>query len=142
MKKSLYFSLIIALIVVSCAQEEKSPIEGAWQMIYGEWTGLDKSFPAQIEGSQIKMWSTGYVSFVGNFKLDTTNSDNYGLGKFKQEGNRYEENFMYFTDTSYIGKTIRLLIEIRNDTLVQKWPVDENWKLVEKFSTEKYVRLK
>jgi hypothetical protein len=36
----------------------------------------------------------------------------------------------------------RMIQEIKNDTLIQKWPVDENWKLAEKYSIEKYIRLK
>jgi len=35
-----------------------------------------------------------------------------------------------------------MLMEINIDTIIQKWPVDENWKLADKYSVEKYVRLK
>jgi hypothetical protein len=33
-------------------------------------------------------------------------------------------------------------MEIDNDTLIQKWPVDENWNLGDKYNIEKYIRLK
>ena len=34
----------------------------------------------------------------------------------------------------HIGVFRRLLIEVRNDTLIQKWPADDNWKLAENYS--------
>jgi hypothetical protein len=35
-----------------------------------------------------------------------------------------------------------MLMELKNDTLIQKWPVDENWNLQENYKIEKYVRIK
>jgi hypothetical protein len=40
------------------------------------------------------------------------------------------------------GSTIKMFIEVRNDTLIQRWPANENWQLAEKFNIEKYVRIK
>jgi hypothetical protein len=68
--------------------------------------------------------------------------ENYGGGKYKLEGNRFEEEAMFHADTSYIGKKLRLILEIHNDTLIQKWPADENWNIVKIYSIEKYIRLK
>jgi len=67
--------------------------------------------------------------------------DNYGGGTFTLEGDRYEENLLY-AGKSIFSRKIRMLMEVRNDTLIQKWPADENWKLAEKYSIEKYIRLK
>jgi hypothetical protein len=142
MKKIIFLSLIFLLIIVSCSQEKKSPIEGAWQMIYGNWQSVDTTFPAQIKGSQIKILSKEYFAFVGHFELDTIISENYGGGTYKLEGDRFEEGVIYHASKASIGKKVKLLVEIRNDTLIQRWPADENWKLAEKYSTEKYVRLK
>ena len=75
--------------------------------------------------------------------MDTVTLNNYGWGIFKlSEGNKYEESITYHhLSESSIGTTIKMLIEVRNDTLIQRWPTDENWKLAEKYSTEKYIRL-
>jgi hypothetical protein len=35
-----------------------------------------------------------------------------------------------------------MIQEVENDTLIQKWPADENWKLAGKYSIEKYIRLR
>ncbi len=144
MKNLTFLSLIISLIMFSCAQEEKSPIEGAWQLVSGEWGSIEETFPGQITGSDIKMWTKDCFAFVGKFQMDTVMIDNFGWGKYTLiEGIKYEENIMmHKTAPNLEGKTLKMLTEIRNDTLIQKWPVDDNWNLVENYSIEKYVRVK
>ena len=147
MKTRFFFlSLMISLIISSCTQQKSSPIEGAWQFVSSKAMAGDtliSQFPrTNYLGSDIKMWSKNHFVFVGRFKSDTTFSDNYGGGTYKLDGNRYEESILYHTNTSAVGMKVKMLLEIRNDTLIQKWPADENWNLPEKFSTEKYVRLK
>ena len=57
--------------------------------------------------------------------------------------NKYEESITYHhLSESLIGTTIKMFIEVKNDTLIQKWPVNDAWQLPEKYSLEKYVRLK
>ena len=41
MKRTIFLSLIIALIIGSCAKEKKAPLEGAWKMVYAKWTFSD-----------------------------------------------------------------------------------------------------
>ena len=143
MKKIIFLSLIISLIIGSCAKEEvKSPLEGAWQIIYVKVASMDQTFPAQISGSQIKMWSEEHYAFTGQFKVDTLVQDNYGWGTYTLDGNKYEEYVTLHASKSSIGNTVRMLLEIRNDTLTYSYPTDENWNLPEKYNTEKYVRIK
>ena len=141
MKKILLLSLTILLTIGTYAQQKKSPLEGAWQMVYGTFSNTPFTFPAQVKGSQIKMWSKEYFTVVGHYEMGTNVSENYVGGKYKLDGNRYEEELMYFTKDLSIGQKVRLLLEIRNDTLIQKWPVDENWNLAKACRIEKYVRL-
>jgi hypothetical protein len=139
----LFFSgLILALAFTGCNKEPKSPIEGTWQMVYGDWMASDGStFPAQISGSQIKTWTKWNFSFVGQFTHGLT-EDAYGAGKYVLNGNQYMEKLIYHFQKSYLdGGVVRLLVEFKKDTLIQRWPVDENWKLPEKHCTEKYVRI-
>ncbi len=144
MKKLILLSLMISLIFGSCTQETKSPIEGAWQMVAAKWGAMEETFPGQITGADIKIWTADCFAFVGKFQMDTVKTDNFGWGKYKfTEGVRYEENVvMHNINPGLEGQTIRMLLEIRNDTLIQRWPVDENWNLVEDHSTEKYTRVK
>ena len=145
MKKILFLSLIISLIIGSCVQEKKSPIEGAWKLIYGNWYFSDTTnyqFPGNLTIDQIKLFSKEYVAWVGQYKQDTVVTDNYGAATYTLEGERFTENLLYRSGYSPDAVKVMILLEVRNDTLIQKWPADENWKLPEKYNTEKYVRVK
>ena len=142
MKKVVFLSLIFALIAESCTQEKKSSIEGSWKAVYGKWIAYEETFPVEIRGEQIKMFSENHYIFVGKFVLDTLIVNNYGYGTYKLDGNKFEEVVRLHANESRIGKTIRILIEVKNDTLTQYWPADENWNLPQEYSVEKYVRMK
>ena len=135
-------SLIITFIIGSCTQETKSPTEGTWQMVYHK--DMETTYPGQITGSGIKMWTKDCFAFTGEFQIDTVDIDNFGWGKYKFiEGNKYEESIILHHFTPKLeGKTIKMLMEVRNDTLIQRWPTDENWKLNEAHNIEKYIRVK
>ena len=142
MKKTIFLILVIMLIIGSCAQETKSPIEGAWQLVYAKMSSMEESFPAEISGEQVKMFIKGHLTWVGKFKLpsDTAILYDYGLGTYTLDGNKFTENVKIHAQESAIG-TKKMIMEIRNDTLIQSWPTDENYNLPEKFHIFKYIRL-
>ena len=144
MKKVVFLTMIMSLIFLRCTQETRSPLEGAWQLVSGTWVSIEETYPGQITGSDIKMWTKDYFAFAGEFQFDTVVLDNYGWGKYKFiEGNKYEEYIIHHHNApGSKGQTIKMLMELRNDTLIQRWPVDENWNLAEDHSTEKYIQLK
>jgi hypothetical protein len=145
MKANIIFNLMISIIMLGCTPQKTSPIEGTWKLVYGIWTSNDTvvyEFPGKLTGSQIKMWSKDYFVFAGRFKIDTAFSDNSGGGRYKLQGNRYEEDIQYHTETTAVGKTAKMLLEIRNDTLIQTWPLLDNGQIDKSnFDQEKYVRL-
>jgi hypothetical protein len=147
MKKTIFLSVIIALIIGSCTQEKKSPIEGIWKLTYGKWYNLypgdtlTYQFPGNMAIYHIKIFSKENFTFVGHYNKDTLTYDNYGGGTYTLEGDRYEENVLY-AGKAIVNIKVRIILELKNDTLVQKWPADENWKLAEEYSIEKYIRLK
>lgn len=145
MKASNLFCLIISLIIIGCAQHKSSPVEGTWKLVYGKWMERDTlfgEFPGTLTVSQIKMWSKDYVVFVGRFKSGNKFSDNYGGGRYKLQGNRYEENLEFYTDSSSVGGIAKMLLEIKNDTLVQTWPLHDDGQIDKSnFSQEKYIKL-
>jgi hypothetical protein len=102
---------------------------------------LTFKFPGNMAIYHIKIFSKEDITFVGHYNLDTLTHDNYGGGTYRLQGDRYEENLLYAGKSIFNRKT-RMLMEVRNDTLIQKWPTDENWKLAEKYNIEKYIRLK
>lgn len=129
MKKVIFLSLIILLIIGSCTQQEvKSPLEGAWKLISFQQMHGDTiiaQLGKEFTGSEMKIWSGNYFTFIGQYKADTTVNDNYGGGTYKLDGNRYEENLIYPNPN-----TVKLLLEIKNDTITQTWPVDENGQII------------
>lgn len=131
MKKIVFLGLFVALIVSCTQQEVKAPNEGAWKVVSWEnWAAdtLNFKLPGTITGSEMKIVSKGNFLWVGRYKInDTTFYDNYGGGTTKIDGNHVEETILYSVEKSMVGTTIRLLCELRNDTLIQTWPCNENW---------------
>jgi len=136
MKKSVFISLIMAGIILGCTQQEDtiSPIEGAWQVV--SWQSiagdtLAMELGADYTGTEIKIWSEKYFNFVGYYTSlsDSTVVDNYGGGSYTLDGTHCEESYLYFSAKSMVGTTQKLLLEIRNDTLIQTWPCDDNWQI-------------
>ena len=129
-KKIFLSSMVISLIIISCAQQQviNSPLEGVWQVVSFQQMHGDTvifQFGKDFTGGEMKMWYSNYFNFVGQYKLGDSIVNNYGGGTFKLEGNRYEENLTYPEKA-----TVKLLLEIKNDTITQTWPVDDNGQII------------
>jgi hypothetical protein len=152
MKKTLVFSIILALVILSCKQEPfKFPI-GAWSLVQTQRTTNGKTvvtFPTEAnkgKTTQLKMYSEKNWSFVGKSLRDTIIADVYGGGTYTLEGSIYEETIMYHYGKQWIGRVSKnMTLELVNDTLVQTYhpisavdgqPVDSITNI------QKYVRLK
>jgi len=147
MKKTAILIMIV-IFIGSCVEEEvkeKSPLEGAWELVYGSWSAYDETFPAQIRGGGTKLWSKEHFAFINRFIIDEDTTDTfydlYGWGTYELNGDKYKEQIKLHSADGYHGTTARMLLEIRNDTLIQKWPADENWMLPEEYNYEKWIRL-
>ena len=146
MKTIITIFIISLLFMFSCTQQNRKLPQGAWQLVHVQGIFGDTSvslYPGRYNGGDIKMWTENNFVFVGHYKNDTSFFDNYGGGTYKLEGNKYEESIQYHADTISVGKRIKMLLELKNDTLVQTWPVDDTGKIIEKgYYVEKYVRIK
>ncbi|HEX7410589.1 MAG TPA: hypothetical protein VF298_00425 [Bacteroidales bacterium] len=150
MKANLLCCLMIALIIGGCTQKKSTIIkdskqlEGAWKLIYAKSIGSDSTaskFKLNYFGSQMKMWSKDHFTFVGLFKQKTTILDNFGGGTYKLNGNQYVESYLYNAAEDNVEMDVKMTLEIKNDTLVQIYPVDENGKFdPTAYNIEKYVR--
>ncbi len=149
MKKLTLFLIVTLFLFVGCTTKKKESIEGVWQMVSAKWID-DSGFltddttvylvPRDIQGSQIKAWLDGYVIMAGGFSNDLPS---YEAATYKLNGNKYEETIIYHDWTAPPGTVVNMILEIVNDTLIQKFPADENWDLNEKdYMWEKYVRIK
>ena len=148
MKVRYIFYLMVLIIISSCGSKdiEQPKVQGAWQLYYWKRVAADTiafEVVGYVTGTDIKVWSGKNFISVGQFKEDTTYQDNYAGGTYKLNGNQYEENILYHVDKKYIGKTIKMILEIQGDTLIQSWPTDQNGQIDKSnYSIEKYVRIK
>ena len=145
MKRVIFLSLIIALIIGSCAQEESKFPQGAWQLVQIQRVSGDTItalFPEEYTGSDIVLISERHFLSVGRFKGDTTYIDNYVGVSYTLDDNHLEETILYFPDPDRVGNKVKQIIELRNDTLIKSYPCDNNWELTKNgYTIEKYVRL-
>jgi CTP-dependent riboflavin kinase len=146
MKTRLLCIIMIIFSLCAYSQKEKPNIEGAWKQVYHQTiTGnsVVVDFPGKSEVNAIKIWSGDHFMFVVREKVDTTVTDGYGVGTYTLTGNRYEEHIKILSYKPWEGTTIKMLLEIKNDTLIQSYPVDEKGKMNEEWAIiEKYVRIK
>ena len=129
MTKNLLLFLILPAFLLSCSADNESPMEGAWKLAYEiEVKGQQSTvlFPGVSQGSEIKLWSGDRWALVGVFIEDSLITDVFAGGKFTLDANDYREIVEYHSATEYLGTTVKLYLEIKNDTLTQFWPVDEN----------------
>ncbi len=132
MKKVIFLSLIITAIIGSCGEQKSTFPQGAWNFVHSDAVyhgdSIVNIFPSQGSGSDVKIWSERNYNYVGRFKFDTTFLDHFGGGTYTLDGNRYIENIIWDYKKDAIGKKVKMLLELRNDTLIQIFPVDENWQ--------------
>ena len=145
MKKPTLIVVTALLLFVGCTtQQKKDHIEGVWKMVSAHWYNetLDLKYPQDMEGGQIKSWQDGYVILAGTIKIDgMEETASYMAASYTLDGNNYQENVIYHDWTVPEGKIIKMILEVHGDTLIQKFPADDNWNLGEKYMYEKYVRV-
>jgi hypothetical protein len=147
MKKIIYLSLVTILIAGSCTQEKRSSIEGAWQLVVTQSVANGKTettYPGVLVGKEFKTWAGKNFMFVGRWTENSTVTDNYGFGTYTLDGTNYEETILYHFNKPYEGQTIKMKLELKNDTVFQIYHrLDAAGKPDEKvYSVEKYIRLK
>ena len=144
LKNFLLFFLIAPLLLCTCTHETTSPMEGAWKLAYEYEVKGDNStllYPGTSKGIEIKMWSGDRWALAGVFVEDSIMTDVFAGGKFTIEGTDYREIVEFHSAPEYLGQTVMLYLEIKNDTLTQYWPVDEQGEPVRShYYMEKWVK--
>ena len=147
MKKPIFPGLIILFLFTTCTRQETTYPQGAWKLIQtqsiqnGEAT---ITYPGLLIGNEYKMWSEKNFMFVGRWEEDTIITDNYGYGTYTLDGNQYVETVLNHFVNNYEGKSLKMTLELKNDTLIQVYhPVDSTGRQSENVSSvEKYIRMK
>lgn len=146
MKTRLLCFFLIAFSITAHSQEKSLNIQGAWKLVQSQTVTGDKAvidFPGKYDIDGTKIWSGNHFMFVTRTKIDTTVMDWYGIGTYKVNGNKYEENVRLINYPQWEGTTIKMLLTMKNDTLIQTYPVDDKGQMDKKGATiEKYIKIK
>jgi hypothetical protein len=129
MKTKLLCLFFIAFSISAHSQKKSLNIEGAWKTVYFETINGDKpgiEFPGKSNWDVIKIWYGNHFMGVGVIKEDTTVTDFYVAGTYTLDGNKYEEDIKIFAYKPWEGKKIKMSLDIKNDTLIYTFPVDDN----------------
>jgi hypothetical protein len=144
MKTIIFFCITITMTVTISAQQKSTILQGAWQTVSIQEIDRDSviwKIPGDISGNEMKIWSKNHFLFVGRYKEDSLFTDDYGGGIYKLDGNHYEETLLYHSDPKTVGSTLKMLLESKQDTLIQIYPFDENWQIKSKHWVLKYIRI-
>ena len=145
MKTRIFCFILIALSLNSYSQQKPIVLEGAWKVVQTQSINDDKvvtDFPGKSDVDVIKIWSGNHFMTVGRSKSGTTVTDQYGYGTFKLDGSKYEENVAYLFYKPWEGTTVKLSLVLRNDTLIQTYPVDDKGQPDKNGAwVEKYIKL-
>lgn len=144
MKTLLTFWLAGVLILCSFTVQKSPDIQGAWKLVATKYIDGNKEIVTSMADlSQLKMWTNDHFAFMGTYKKGKKVRDNYGAGSYMLNGKLYNETITYHVDKKLIGQTIRMIIELKGDTLVQTWPADENGNVNPlSYVEEKYVKIR
>jgi beta-lactamase regulating signal transducer with metallopeptidase domain len=154
------FLPLLALLLMFCGKTGKSvnpeisgsivsettstKIEGAWKSILSqkiENGTIATLISSESKYSEMKVWTKDYYAYVGNQGIGKYSFG--GSGTYKLNGNLYEEKIIYSPVGSTQGFTAKLVLEIKNDTLTQIWPVDDAGKYDKlNYNIIKMVRMK
>lgn len=133
--KKLFCLGLILVICLSSSGQKKSPVIGVWKSTMIPTNGWS--------GSNIKMWTETYCTYVGEFRKDTMIYNVFGGGPYILNGTRCEETIEYNQNKNSIGHTYKMIYEIKGDTLYQYYPVNDNWEYdIKTCNIDKYVRIK
>ena len=126
------------------SETTSTKIEGAWKTILSQKIAsgtIATLISSDSKYTEMKVWTKDYYAYVGNQGLGSYSFG--GSGTYKLNGNLYEEKIIFSPVGSTQGFTAKLILEIKNDTLTQIWPVDDAGKYdKQNYSIIKMVRMK
>lgn len=143
--KSKIFLLLIAVFALFSFKGEKQKLNGTWKVVSAmviKDGNITTNIKADEKSNQIKTWSDNYFLFVGRFQNGDNVQHNFGGGTYSLHGKHYTENIQYHVAPANVGKNIKMLLEIKGDTLIQTFPATDDWKIDKNnCQIEKHVRL-
>ncbi len=75
----------------------------------------------------LKTWSDKYFLWVDSSPRGINNAGSLGGGTYTLKGNKYTETFEHHASPSFRGVTMKIHLEMKKDTVIEIWPVDQNF---------------
>ena len=145
MKTTFFYIFLTVFIIGACSPQKGFNIEGAWKLVLYQTIIGDSvvnEFPGKSDIDVTKIWSGNHSMMVGRSKSDTIVEDWYGAGTYTLEGNKYVETTSILFYKPWEGTTIKMKMEMKNDTLIIYYPVDDKGQMDKNLAwIEKCVRL-
>jgi len=123
MKKIIYFILAIILITASCTTEEKSPIEGTWELVSASSFFPPDSVSHNILDESIDLMVVGekyYCIFwqEESTSLSDTLEEGFLFGNYSFENGVYIDSCIYSSEPAAVGFTTKANVEFKGDTML------------------------
>jgi hypothetical protein len=123
------------------------PIVGTWKLVTGTLVqGKDTTVTKYDSGiSFIKIINPTHFSFLQHSlaaSKDSTKQFTAGGGTYMLKGDQYTEHLEYCIDRQWEGHDFTFTIHLAGDTLVQEGREKIEGTTIDRFNTERYVRMK
>jgi hypothetical protein len=144
--KPVLFSVVILSILCGCQPKQTSaPIVGTWELISATTTEKDSTFSTfDPTHKMIKIINATHFAFLNhalNVEKDSSNAFTGGGGTYSFVDSTYTENLEYFIDPKWERNKFEFVVNISNDTLIQKG-VEKVEKLgIDRVIVETYKRV-
>ena len=143
--KKLLLLLLLSSFFIQQSQSQDFSIVGTWKQVSFKVINngqMVSNVTNSGNGEQLKSWSKESFIFVGK-TLDNNNlSRSFGNGNYTLHGNHYTENIKVDVSPSYEGKTLKFHMELKRDTLIQIYSVNNDWSYDTKNCwIEKFVKV-
>ncbi|MEO5977299.1 MAG: hypothetical protein ABI477_18290 [Chryseolinea sp.] len=148
--KSQLSAIVFAAALTSCRQPDQSPkllpLEGTWELLSeiiiekGDTTFT----PAATTQRMIKIINKTHFSFLRhnlNASGDSTLAFIAGGGTYSLTGNIYKEHLEFFGNREWENHDFSFVVEIRDDTLIQKGQEKIEGTDIDRLIVEKYRRV-
>ena len=136
--------LLAAVFVLFSFKTEKTKINGTYKIVSEEIIRNGEStFNIKNEkNSSLKTWSDKYFMFVSSSVVGNQLSSTFGGGTYELSGNEYTENIEYHVAPNYRGISLKLILEMKDDTVIQIYPCDDSFYYDKNnCNIQKYVRV-
>ncbi len=143
--KKILFCLIVIFSFLNCNQQIPSTtsneIEGTWKMVYAEIFENDTIKSKDLSNTSfIKIINKTHFSF---FNQENSGNRNFysGAGSYVLEGGNYKETLNFTTIESFKNHEFSFNVKIKGDTLIQTGIEKISGAGVNRYITEKYIKL-